>query len=90
VLGCELDVWEIVEVAKDNGGSVAGPASYLEIDPPLVETALRYCGANSDQLDDWIERAHALNEREERTWRAARRATPVLSEAQFRHAGACW
>jgi uncharacterized protein (DUF433 family) len=74
VLGSGLDVWEIVEVAKDNGGSVADTASYLEIDPRLVETALRYYGAYRDEIDDWIERVHTLNEREESTWRAAQEA----------------
>ena len=84
VLGSGLDVWEIVEVAKDNGGSVADTASYLEIDPRLVETALRYYGAYRDEIDDWIERVHALNEREESTWRAARKRS--LLEAAARRA----
>jgi hypothetical protein len=66
--------WEVVEVAKDNAGSVAHTASYLEIDPRLVETALRYYGAYRDEIDDWIERVHTLNEREESTWRAAQEA----------------
>ena len=72
--GTGLDVWEIVEVAKDNGGSVAETAEYLEIDPRLVESALRYYGPNRDQIDDWIERVHAHNERAESDWRAAREA----------------
>jgi uncharacterized protein (DUF433 family) len=74
VLGSGLDVWEIVQVAKDNGGSVADTAAYLEIDPRLVESALRYYGAYQDEIDDWIERVQALNEREESTWRAAQEA----------------
>ncbi|MGA2925658.1 MAG: hypothetical protein ABSG43_06615 [Solirubrobacteraceae bacterium] len=74
VLGSGLDVWEIVEVAKDNGGAVADTASYLEIDPRLIETALLYYGAYPDEIDDWIERVHALNARAESTWRAAREA----------------
>jgi uncharacterized protein (DUF433 family) len=74
VLGSGLDVWEIVEVAKDNGGSVADTAAYLEIDPRLVESALRYYGAYRDEIDDWIERVHALGDREESTWRAAQEA----------------
>jgi uncharacterized protein (DUF433 family) len=74
VLGGGLDVWEIVEVAKDNGGSVLDTASYLEIDPRLVETALRYYGAYRNEIDDWIERVHALNQRAESTWRAAQEA----------------
>jgi uncharacterized protein (DUF433 family) len=75
VLGSGLDVWEIAAVAKDNGGSVADTASYLELDPRLVETALRYYGSYRDEIDDWIERVRTLNEREESTWRAAQEAT---------------
>ena len=47
---------------------------HLEIDPRLVETALRYYGTYREEIDDWIERVHALNEREESTWRAAQEA----------------
>jgi uncharacterized protein (DUF433 family) len=74
VIGTGLDVWEIVEVAKDNSGSVAETAAYLEIDPRLVESALRYYSANREQIDDWIARVHAHNAREETAWRAARQA----------------
>jgi uncharacterized protein (DUF433 family) len=74
VSGAGLDVWEIVEVARDNGGSVAETASYLEIDPRLVESALRYYGSNREQIDEWIARIRTLNEREESNWRAAHRA----------------
>jgi uncharacterized protein (DUF433 family) len=74
VLGTGLDVWEVVSVARDNNGSVAETAAYLEIEPQLVETALRYYGANRGEVDEWIARVDDLNEREERTWRAAREA----------------
>lgn len=74
VAGTGLDVWEIVEVAKDNDGSVAETATYLEIDPRLVESALRYYGSNREEIDDWIARIHALNEREEANWHAAQEA----------------
>jgi uncharacterized protein (DUF433 family) len=74
MLGTGLDVWEIVEVARDNAGSVAETAGYLEIDPRLVESALRYYGANREEIDDWIARIHMLNEQEEELWRAAQEA----------------
>lgn len=74
VLGTGLDVWEVVEVALDNGGSVPETASYLEIDPPLVQSALEYYGSNREEIDDWIARVRALNEREEAKWRAAQEA----------------
>jgi hypothetical protein len=61
-------------VAKDNGGAVADAAAYLEIGPRLVESALRFYGANRDEIEAWIERVHALNGREQSTWRAAQEA----------------
>ncbi len=76
ITGTGLDVWEVVEVAIDNAGSVADTASYLELDPRLVESALRYYGANREEIDDWIARIRALNEREEAHWRAAQEAIP--------------
>lgn len=74
VIGTGLDVWEIIEVAKDNDGSIADTAAYLEIDPHLVESALHYYGSNREEIDDWIARMHAFNEREEAKWRAAQEA----------------
>jgi uncharacterized protein (DUF433 family) len=74
VLGTGLDVWEIVEVALDNDGSVRETAAYLEIDASLVQSALEYYGANREEIDDWITRVRELNERAEAKWRAAREA----------------
>lgn len=74
VMATGLDVWEIVEVARDHDGSVEEAAAYLEIDPRLVETAIRYYGSNREEIDDWIARSHELSEREEARWRAGRAA----------------
>jgi uncharacterized protein (DUF433 family) len=71
VIGAGLDVWEIVAVAKDNGGSVEATAAYLEIDPRLVETATRYYGSNRAEIDDWLARVRDFNAAEEAKWRAA-------------------
>ena len=72
ISGTGLDVWEVVQVARDNDGSVTETASYLEIAPRLVEAALRYYGENKDEVDDWIARVFEFNEREEQisAWRA--------------------
>jgi uncharacterized protein (DUF433 family) len=74
VLGTGLDVWEIVEVARDNGGSVQETASYLEIEASLVQSALEYYGANREEIDDWTTRVRELNDRAESKWLAAREA----------------
>jgi uncharacterized protein (DUF433 family) len=74
VMGTGLDVWEIIAVARDTGGSVEQTGAYLEIDPRLVETATRYYGSNRAEIDDWMARARDLNAREEAKWRAAQDA----------------
>ncbi len=74
VTGTGLDVWEVIEVAKDNDGSVAETATYLEINPRLVESAIGYYGSNREEIDAWIARVLAHNAREETKWRAAQEA----------------
>lgn len=74
VVGTGLDVWEVIEVVRDNDGSVEDAAGYLEIDPRLVQAALGYYGSNRAEIDEWIESAREFNEREEAKWRAAQEA----------------
>jgi uncharacterized protein (DUF433 family) len=71
LIGTGLDVWEVVKVFKD-GGSIQEAAAYLEVEPRLVELAIRYYGSNREEIDDWIARVHELSELEESRWRAAR------------------
>lgn len=73
-MGSGLDVWEVVKVVKNNGGSAAEAAAYLEIEPRLIDTALRYYGSNRDEIDGWIARVHELSELEESRWRTAQEA----------------
>jgi uncharacterized protein (DUF433 family) len=72
--GTGLDVWEIVKVVRDNDGSAAEAAAYLEIEPRLVQLAVGYYGSNREEIDDWIARVHELSEREQAKWRAAQEA----------------
>ncbi len=76
LLGTGLDVWEIVKVFKDSGSTEAA-AAYLEIEPRLVEIAVRYYASNREEIDDWIARVYELSELEESKWRAAREVSPA-------------
>lgn len=79
VMGCGLDVWEIVKVVRDNEDSVEDAAAYLEVDPELVHSALRYYGSNRREIDDWIRRVEEFNRREHEKWLRAQQGVAAAS-----------
>jgi hypothetical protein len=60
LLGSGLDVWEAIEVLRDNDGDERATADYLEIPLGLIQAAAAYYGAYRSEIDEWIE----LNEHE--------------------------
>jgi hypothetical protein len=44
LLGRGLDVWEVIATIRDNNGSMAEAAEYLQIPAGLVEAAVAYYG----------------------------------------------
>ena len=50
------DVWEVIAVARDNGGDLAETASYLELSLGLVQAAASYYAAYPQEIDERIER----------------------------------
>ena len=66
LVGRGLDVWEVVATVRDNDGSIARAAEYLEVASGLVEAAAYY-GEYRDEIDAEIER----NEAEYESGRAA-------------------
>ncbi len=60
LVGTGKDVWEVISVVRDSGGDPAEAARYLEIPLGLVQAAVAYYGAYTDEIDQWI----ALNEQE--------------------------
>ena len=67
LLGRGLDVWEVIATIRDNNGSMAEAAEYLQIPAGLVEAAVAYYGEYRDEIDREIE----LNEAEYERGRAA-------------------
>jgi uncharacterized protein (DUF433 family) len=55
LVGTGKDVWEIIEVVRDNDGDAAETAHYLEIPLGLVQAAISYYGAYREEIDQWIE-----------------------------------
>lgn len=55
LMGTGKDVWEVIATVRDNGGDIAEAARYLEISLGLVQAAVTYYGAYTDEIDQWIE-----------------------------------
>ncbi len=58
--GTGKDVWEVIATVRDNDGDLAAAARYLEMPLGLVQAAVTYYGAYTEEIDQWIE----LNEQE--------------------------
>ncbi|MGO9501568.1 MAG: hypothetical protein ACLPUO_08325 [Streptosporangiaceae bacterium] len=67
LVGRGLDVWEVIATVRDNHGSAAEAAEYLEVPAGLVEAAVSYYGEHRGEIDREIE----LNEAEYERGRAA-------------------
>jgi len=55
LVGTGKDVWEVIAVVKDNDGDLPAAADYLELPLGLLQAAVSYYGAYSDEIDQWIE-----------------------------------
>lgn len=60
LVGTGKDVWEVITVVRDNGGSAPEAARYLEIPLGIVQAAVAYYGAYTTEIDEQIE----LNDQE--------------------------
>ncbi|MHB8294628.1 MAG: hypothetical protein ACYDH5_08390 [Acidimicrobiales bacterium] len=67
LIGRGLDVWEAIATVRDNDGSIARAAEYLQVPAGLVEAAVAYYGEYRDEIDREIE----LNEAEYERGRAS-------------------
>jgi uncharacterized protein (DUF433 family) len=58
--GTGKDVWEVIATVRDNNGDLPETADYLAMPLGLVQAAVSYYGAYTDEIDQWIDE----NERE--------------------------
>ena len=68
------DVWEVIAVARDNGGDLVETAAYLELPLGLVQAAASYYGAHPQEVDERIERNSREAHDAHRSFLAARDA----------------
>lgn len=74
LIGTRLDVADVVTTIRQNESSTEAAADYLEIPIEQVEAAARYYGDYTEEVDELIERARAVAERERERWRRQREA----------------
>jgi len=67
LVGTGKDIWEIIDIVRDNDGDPAEAARYLEIPLGLVQAAIAYYGAYTAEIDGLVE----LNEQENQQAHAA-------------------
>lgn len=70
LLGTRLDVWRVVDVVRENGGSVTDAAEYLAQPEIKIRAALRYYADYPAEVDAWAQRMRAIAEREEQAFGA--------------------
>ncbi|MFZ2114252.1 MAG: hypothetical protein WAU77_11070 [Solirubrobacteraceae bacterium] len=74
LLGSRLDVAEVIETIRQNDNSLEDAADYLEIPVAHVDACLSYYADYKDEIDVWVERTHAIAERERGRWQRRRQA----------------
>ncbi len=74
LLGTRLDVPDVLTTIKQNGNSVEEAAAYLEMPVEHIEACLRYYADYKDEVNAWIERSHAIAQRERERWQRRRQA----------------
>jgi uncharacterized protein (DUF433 family) len=74
LLGTRLDVADVVTTIRQNGNSAQEAADYLEVPTEHVEACVHYYADYKDEIDTWIERSHAIAERERERWQRRQQA----------------
>jgi uncharacterized protein (DUF433 family) len=67
--GTRVDVWQVIETLGQNANEIESTAEYLGIAAERVRACVGYYADYGGEIDEWIERARAIAEREEARWR---------------------
>lgn len=74
LVGTGSDVWEVIAAVRDNDGDVAETAEFLELPLGVVQAAVGYYGAYSDEIDGWIARNEQEAAEAHAAWQAGQAA----------------
>ncbi|HEX3605047.1 MAG TPA: hypothetical protein VH134_03925 [Candidatus Dormibacteraeota bacterium] len=70
--GHRLDVWQVVETVRNEGGDLEAAAEYLDVTPGLVAVAVGYYGDHPEEIDTQIADNTLLADEMEAAWRRRR------------------
>ena len=74
LVGTGADVWEVIPTVRDNDGDVREAAAYLQMSPGLVQSAVTYYGASSEEIEEWIEGNERERDEAHAAWLAGQAA----------------
>jgi uncharacterized protein (DUF433 family) len=74
LVGTGKDVWEVIATVRDNDGDLSATADYLETPLGLIQAAVTYYGAFTDEIDQWIDSNEHEAAEAEAAWRAGQDA----------------
>ena len=60
---------DVIDTIRQHHNSVEDTAAYLELPVDRIDACLRYYADYSSEVDEWLDRAQAIAEREEARWR---------------------
>jgi uncharacterized protein (DUF433 family) len=74
LVGTGKDVWEVIAAVRDNDADAAETARYLEMPLGLVQAAITYYGAYTNEIDQWIEASEQEAAEAHAAWMAGKAA----------------
>jgi uncharacterized protein (DUF433 family) len=74
LVGTGKDVWEVIATIRDNDNDLNEAAEYLQLAPGLVQAAVAYYGAYTNEVDELIADNERLAEEARAAWVAGRAA----------------
>lgn len=74
LVGTGKDVWEVIAAVRDNDADAAETARYLEIPLGIVQAAITYYGAYTEEIDQWIEANEEEAAEAQAAWMAGKAA----------------
>jgi uncharacterized protein (DUF433 family) len=64
LVGTRLDVWQVIETLRAEGGDVTATAEYFDVPEAKIRACVSYYAEFGDEIDAWVESQRRAEERE--------------------------